>query len=68
MSVCHCSGPLVLADQVAPNTRSYFPPKIDILLAWSTLFRSEGTLSNYLGYVRTGCLLVKAPTQVTVAS
>ena len=35
-----------------------------MLLAWSTLFRSEGTLSNYLGYVQTACMLTKAPTDV----
>ena len=63
VSLC---GSACIVDQVAPNTKCYFPPCLDFLLAWSTLFRSEGTLSNYLGYVRTGCLLAKAPTQVMV--
>ena len=33
------------------------PPKLNMLLSWSTLFRSERTLANYLGYVKTACLL-----------
>jgi len=35
-----------------------------LLLAWSTLFRSKVTFSNYLGYVKTGCLLAKASSAV----
>ena len=42
----------------------YLPPRIDTLLAWSTLFRSRATFSNYLGYLRTACLLTKCPTAV----
>ena len=42
----------------------YFPPSVDTLLAWSTLFRSSGTLANYLSHVRTACLLVGAPVDV----
>ena len=41
-----------------------FPPSLDTLLAWCALFRHVGTLSNYLGYVKTGCLLVKADVAV----
>ena len=39
----------------------YFPPKLDVLLAWSQLFRSKDTFSNYLNHVRTACILVKQP-------
>ena len=39
----------------------YFPPKLDILLAWSQLFRSKDTFGNYLNHVRTACILVKQP-------
>ena len=35
----------------------YFPPDIQLLQAWAQLFRHEGTFANYLGYVRTGCML-----------
>ena len=31
-----------------------------MLLAWAQLFRHEGTYANYLGYVRTGCMLANA--------
>ena len=41
-----------------------FPPRIEWLQAWSRLFRSARTFSNYIGYVHTGCLVVKAPTDV----
>ena len=35
-------------------------------MAWSVLFRSEGTFANYLGYLKTACLLCKAPTEVLI--
>lgn len=44
--------------------RRYLPPQLGDLLTWSTLFRCSGTLSNYLGYVKTACLLVNASPQV----
>ena len=62
----HVTACVLAADQIAPGTRHYFPPKLETLLTWSTLFRSEGTLSNYLGYLRTACLICKAPTTVCV--
>ena len=40
------------------------PPTADDLLAWSMLFRHPKTFSNYLGYLRLGCMLVKADTEV----
>ena len=36
-----------------------------VLLAWSTLFRCADTFGNYFNYVRTACLIVKAPVQVS---
>ena len=44
--------------------RPYFPPKLDVLLAWSNLFRCDGTWQNYKGYVRTACLALGVDTQV----
>ena len=41
-----------------------WPPALEVLQAWSALFRCVGTFSNYLGYVRTGCLVVKCDTKV----
>ena len=55
---------LLLSDRTCSGVKCYFPPQLQWLLAWSTLFRSEGTLSNYIGYVRTACLVVGAPVQV----
>jgi hypothetical protein len=52
-----------LADACFPGTKKYFPPTLTALLAWSVLFRSGGTLRNYLGYVRTGCMVVGADTK-----
>ena len=43
---------------------SLWPPKEHDITAWSNMFRAEGTFSNYLGYVKTGCMLVNAPTDV----
>ena len=51
-------------DEMQPWGHSYFPPKLNTLLSWSTLFRSEGTWANYVGYVRTACILVGAPVDV----
>jgi len=53
-----------VTDSIHTGVKKYFPPKLEWLLAWSTLFRSEGTLGNYLGYVKTGCLLCKASVKV----
>ena len=53
-----CSG---AADN---GNRDLLPPKLEILLAWSMLFRCAGTFSNYLGYVKTACLLCKVSVEV----
>lgn len=45
-------------------TGSVWPPTEEGLLAWSNLFRDSRTFSNYLGYLRTGCLVVRKPTEV----
>ena len=55
---------LAVADRFDPVRKRCSPPPLDLLLLWTTMFRSERTLSNYLGYVQTGCLLMDAPTQV----
>jgi len=49
---------------VKPLQRVIFPPDIESLLQWSALFRCKGTFGNYLGYVRTACLLLNAPVDV----
>ena len=41
-----------------------FPPKIEWLQAWAMMFRCSGTFSNYLGYAKMGCILVKEDTSV----
>ena len=40
------------------------PPSVDDLLAWSMLFRHPTTFSNYLGYLKLGCMLVRKSTAV----
>ena len=67
MCVCgcmHCSCGSVFcrafADVLRPHRKIYFPPELEMLQAWSELFRSSLTFSNYLGYVRTGCMIVRA--------
>ena len=40
------------------------PPSLEGLLAWSNLFRCEGTFSNYVGHVRLACELVRCDTSV----
>lgn len=55
------------ADTCYPGAASYFPPQGEALLAWSTLFRCGKTLRNYMGYVKTGCMLVGTSTEVSAA-
>ena len=59
-----CACCVSVADKAFPGTRRYFPPELDHLLAWSTMFQSTGTLSNYFSYVKTACLVVRASTEV----
>jgi len=41
-----------------------FPPKVEWIQAWGTMFRCSGTFANYLGYAKIGCLLAKVDTTV----
>ena len=59
--------PFCLSDDLEPGKGRYFPPRLEYLLAWSNLFRCKGTFANYLNYVRTGCMLVKASTKACAA-
>ena len=49
-----------MIDNIKPGSKVYYPPLLEDLLAWARLFRCHRTYSNYLGYARVGCLLVKA--------
>ena len=40
------------------------PPRLEWLQAWAMLFRNGETYSNYVGYVKTACLIVNADTSV----
>ena len=55
----------LFSDTYDPLLRRYFPPPIRLLVPWTTLFRSPGTLQNYLGHVKTGCILAGKPIQVS---
>ena len=52
------------ADKALGLKGREFPPPIDGILAWSTLFRSSGTFSNYLNYVKVGCQILELPCSV----
>ena len=49
---------LEFASAVLNVAGNELPPLLDHLLAWSILFRSAETFSNYLGYVRLACDVV----------
>ena len=49
-----------------PCRDRHLPPELNDLIAWSTLFRSVGTFANYIGHVRTACLITEASTKVRV--
>ena len=55
---------LAFADAMGHKGGMYLPPRLDMLLTWSTLFRSVGTFSNYMGHVKTSCLLIGVSTDV----
>jgi len=64
LSVGIASGAFLLSDRYDPVWKRHFHPPLELLLPWTTLFRSGGTLRNYFGYVQTGCLMVDVPTHV----
>ena len=49
---------------VRPDDQPVLQPLQADILAWSAMFRHVGTLKNYLGLVKTGCLLVGVSTDV----
>ena len=49
---------------VGTRVESLFPPRLEWLQAWAALFRSSRTFTNYLGYARVGCMIVKADTSI----
>ena len=55
---------LKFAGQVLPLGASLLPPKLRIPVAWQRTFRSHGTYCNYLGHVKTACLVRGVSTQV----
>ena len=59
-----CSALSWPAGACYPEVQTFFPPSLEALLAWSVTFRSAGTLTNYLGYVRTRCMIVNVSTAV----
>ena len=53
------------ADASGLKTGSrYFPPTVEALLAWSRCFRNSRTWQNYIGYVKTACLVAGEPVEV----
>ena len=56
---------IAYAEHTFPEVRRFFPPQRDIILAWSAMFRSGGTFRNYLGYVKTGCMVMNESTVVS---
>ena len=63
-------------DQLRSGTRAYaafaarvgntkLPPSVDMLLSWSTVFRSSLTFQNYTTSLRTACKLAGIPVEHT---
>ena len=50
---------LAFVKAIAGDSVLAFPPKVEWLQAWAMMFRCSGTFSNYLGYAKIGCILVK---------
>ena len=46
------------AQHILNKRQAVFPPTVDEILAWSTLFRCGATFANYVNYLRTGCALI----------
>ena len=63
-SMIHVCIIILVAGACYPECKTFFPPKLTTLLAWSTTFRSADTLRNYFGYVKTGCIIVGASLEV----
>ena len=55
---------VAFVDVVIGKVASYFPPQITWLQAWAAAFRCRRTFCNYIGYIKTACLLVKKDVQV----
>ena len=47
---------LAFAEKFLLKVGKKLPPTVDELLAYSTHFRCRGTFSNYIGYLRVGCM------------
>ena len=57
---CMCLASVCIslcADKYDPLQKRYFPPPLHLLISWTTIFRNGDTLKNYLGYVKTGCMV-----------
>ena len=55
---------VAFVDAVIGKVVSYFPPQLQWLQAWAAAFRCRRAFCNYLGYIKTACLLVKADVEV----
>ena len=55
---------LSFAHGVLKKQGQELPPSLDDLLAYSLMFRCHRTFCNYLGYLRTGCVLAGVSTSV----
>ena len=52
------------AGAVEPECTARLPPTLKVMLAWSTLFRSDGTFGNYLSHLRTVCQVYSVDSSV----
>ena len=66
--VCVSAACLLLGAHIVPicddTWKSFFPPPLRLLAAWSACFRCHRTFANYVGYVRTFCLALGVDVQV----
>ena len=52
------------AENVLGRRVGVLPPSLDEILAYSTTFRCDETFTNYLGYLKVGCMMAGKPTEV----
>lgn len=60
----HTSAGHYIVPSTDETLKPFFPPKLEILLAWANTFRSIGTFQNYIGYVKTATMVLKASVEV----
>jgi hypothetical protein len=56
---------IALAGACFPATDSIFPPRLDVLIAWASLFPSVATFRDHLDHLKLACVIGHVPTSVS---